>query len=161
MHTKIQNIRYAVVSISDSRYMEKLRGLTVEDGSGILLRDELNAEIYELIPDNPKMIKGLIEHIIDYSDVECIVLTGGTGLSNRDNTSEVVNELYDKKLEGFSIVFHKLSYDEVQFSTILSRASAGIYNKKLIYSLPGSINACKTGLKIIKQESGHILGHIE
>ena len=109
---------------------------------------------YHMIPDNKFMLKGLIDHFIDYCEVDCIVITGGTGLTKRDTTPEVLKEIYEKELDGFKIIYHKLSYDEVGFSTILSRASAGSYKGKIIFSLPGSLNACKTGVEIIKKETG-------
>ncbi|ABR54700.1 molybdenum cofactor synthesis domain [Methanococcus vannielii SB] len=161
MHEEISNIKYAVITVSDSRFNDFLSGNKFEDKSGEFLKNELRAEIYFLIPDNKLMLKGLINHISEYCGVDCIVITGGTGLTKRDNTPEVLKEIYEKELEGFKIIFHKLSYDEVGFSTILSRASAGTYQEKIIFSLPGSLNACKTAVQIIKKETGHILGHLK
>ncbi|HIP16546.1 MAG TPA: MogA/MoaB family molybdenum cofactor biosynthesis protein, partial [Methanothermococcus okinawensis] len=68
--------------------------------------------------------------------------------------------MFQKELNGFSVLFHNLSYKEVKYATILSRTTAGIYRGKVIYALPGSLNACKTALPIIKEETGHILKHI-
>ncbi|WP_459201322.1 MogA/MoaB family molybdenum cofactor biosynthesis protein [Methanococcus sp. CF] len=161
MHERISEIKYAVITVSDSRFNEKIAGTEITDKSGDFLKSELNAKIYHLIPDNKLMLEGLIEHIIEFTDVDSIVITGGTGLSKRDITADVVKNLYEKELDGFKVVFHNLSYGEVKYSTILSRASAGIYKGKVIYSLPGSINACKTALDIIKTETGHIIGHIQ
>ncbi|EHP86680.1 MogA/MoaB family molybdenum cofactor biosynthesis protein [Methanotorris formicicus] len=160
MHKGIDNVKYGVITVSDSRYNEMLKGDKVEDKSGELLKNELNAIFHALIPDNKDMIKGIIDHVIDFFDVDCIVITGGTGISKRDNTSDVLKEIFEKELEGFKIIFHKISYDEVGEATILSRSTAGIYRGRVIYALPGSVNACKTGLKIIKKETGHILRHV-
>ncbi|MBA2861451.1 MogA/MoaB family molybdenum cofactor biosynthesis protein [Methanococcus maripaludis] len=161
MHERISDIKYAVITVSDSRFNEKIAGTEITDKSGDFLRDELNAKIYHLIPDNKMMLEGLIEHIVEFTDVNSIVITGGTGLSKRDNTADVVKGMYEKELDGFKIIFHNLSYGEVKYSTVLSRASAGIYKEKIIYSIPGSINACKTALDIIKTETSHIIGHIK
>ncbi|WP_456375164.1 MogA/MoaB family molybdenum cofactor biosynthesis protein [Methanocaldococcus sp.] len=160
MHKRIENIKYAVITVSDSRYNNLIMGKDVNDESGNLLKKELNAEIYTIIPDNKNMIKGIIEHIIESFDVDCIVLTGGTGIAKRDVTVDALKEIIEKEIDGFKILFQKLSYEEVGFSSMLSRAMAGIYKGKIIYALPGSVNACKTALKIIKEETGHILGHI-
>ncbi|WP_456372071.1 MogA/MoaB family molybdenum cofactor biosynthesis protein [Methanocaldococcus sp.] len=160
MHKRIENIKYAVITVSDSRYNNLIVGKDVNDESGNLLKKELNAEIYTIIPDNKNMIKGIIEHITESFDVDCIVLTGGTGIAKRDVTVDVLKEIVEKEIDGFKILFQKLSYEEVGFSSMLSRAMAGIYKGKIIYALPGSVNACKTALKIIKEETGHILGHI-
>ncbi|CAB3288875.1 putative molybdopterin adenylyltransferase [Methanocaldococcus lauensis] len=160
MHKRIENIKYAVVTVSDSRYNNLIMGKDVSDVSGNLLKKELNAEIYTIIPDNKNMIKGIIEHITESFDVDCIVLTGGTGIAKRDVTVDALKEIIEKEIDGFKILFQKLSYEEVGFSSMLSRAMAGIYKGKIIYALPGSVNACKTALKIIKEETGHILGHL-
>ena len=152
MHKGLENVKYAVITVSDSRFNELLSGKNVDDKSGNYLRDELNAQYYALIPDNKDMLKGLINHIIDFFDIDSIVITGGTGISNRDNTPDVLRELFEKELDGFKIVFHNLSYNEVGYATVLSRATAGIYRNKIIYALPGSLNACKTAMNIIKKE---------
>ncbi|ACV24028.1 MogA/MoaB family molybdenum cofactor biosynthesis protein [Methanocaldococcus fervens] len=157
---KIEDIKFAVVTVSDSRYNSLIKGEKIEDKSGNLLKHELNAKIYTIIPDNKNMIKGIVEHIVESFDVDCIVFTGGTGIAERDVTIEALKEIFEKELDGFKIIFQKLSYEEVGFSAILSRATAGIYKGKIIYALPGSVNACKTALKIIKEETGHILGHL-
>jgi molybdenum cofactor biosynthesis protein B len=160
MHKRIKDIRYAVVTVSDSRYNDLIKGMEVDDKSGNLLKEELNAKIYAIIPDNKNMIKGIVEHIVESFDIDCIVFTGGTGIAERDVTVEALKEIIEKELDGFKIIFQKLSYEEVGFSAMLSRAMAGIYKGKVIYALPGSTNACKTALKIIKEETGHILGHL-
>jgi molybdenum cofactor biosynthesis protein B len=160
MHKRIKDIKYAVVTVSDSRYNNLIEGKDIDDKSGKLLKEELNAKIYTIVPDNKNMIKGVIEHIVESFDIDCIVLTGGTGIANRDVTIEAIGEIVEKELDGFKIIFQRLSYEEVGFSAMLSRAMAGIYKGKIIYALPGSVNACKTALKIIKEETGHILGHL-
>ena len=160
MHKRIKDIKYAVVTVSDSRYNNLIEGKDIDDKSGKLLKEELNAKIYTIVPDNKNMIKGVIEHIVESFDIDCIVLTGGTGIARRDVTIEALKEIVEKELDGFKIIFQKLSYEEVGFSAMLSRAMAGIYKGKIIYALPGSVNACKTALKIIKEETGHILGHL-
>ncbi|AEH06068.1 MogA/MoaB family molybdenum cofactor biosynthesis protein [Methanothermococcus okinawensis] len=160
MHKGLDNVKYAVITVSDSRFNELLCGKDIEDKSGDYLRNELKAQYYALIPDNRDMLKGLINHIIDFFDIDCIVITGGTGISNRDNTPDVLSELFEKELYGFKIAFHNLSYNEVGYATVLSRATAGIYRNKVIYALPGSLNACKTAINIIKKETGHIIRHL-
>ena len=160
MHGKIENIIYGVITVSDSRFNKLISGEDVEDRSGSFLREELKAKYYVLIPDNRDILKGAIDHLIDFTDVDCIVITGGTGISPRDNTPDVLKEMFHKELTGFSVLFHNLSYREVKYATLLSRTTAGIYRDRVIYALPGSLNACKTALPIIKEETGHILKHI-
>ncbi len=160
MHRRIENIRYAIITVSDSRYKNLIEGKEVDDKSGEFLKKELNANIKIIIPDDKNMIIGAINFLIDNYDVDAIVLTGGTGIDKKDVTVEALKEIIEKEIEGFKIIFQILSYEEVGFRCLLSRAFAGIYRKKVIFSLPGSINACKVGVKIIKEECGHILGHI-
>ena len=74
-------------------------------------------------------------------------------------TVETVEKLFDKKMEGFGELYRQESYKEIGLSSILSRATAGVYKKTLIFSLPGSPNAVKTGLKIIIDELPHIVFH--
>ncbi len=165
MHNKNnENINYGIITVSDSRYKLLLENKyeEINDKSGEYIKKELNNSVkaYNLIPDNKDILKGTIDHFIDFCNINCIIITGGTGISNRDNTPDILNKLYNKELPGFKIIFHKLSYNEIGLSTILSRSSAGIYKNTLIYSIPGSLGACKTALPIIKSETGHILNHL-
>lgn len=114
MHERISDVRYAVITVSDSRFNEIISGHDITDKSGEFLKDELGAKIYHLIPDSKTMLEGLIEHIIEFTDVDSIVITGGTGLSKRDITADVVKSMYEKELDGFKIIFHNLSYGEVK-----------------------------------------------
>jgi len=163
MHKGLETVKYAIITVSDSRFNKFITindNEDIDDKSGDYLKDELNATVYVLIPDNKDILKGTIDHLIDYFNIDCIVITGGTGISNRDNTPDVLKNLFDKELDGFKIVFHTMSYNEVGYATVLSRSTAGIYRNKIIYAIPGSLNACKTAIKIIKDQTGHILKHL-
>lgn len=163
MHKGIENVKYAIITVSDSRF-NKFISINdkneIDDKSGNYLKKELNSTAHILIPDNKDILKGTIDHLIDYFDIDCIVITGGTGISSRDNTIDVLKNLFEKELDGFKIIFHTMSYNEIGYATILSRSTAGIYRNKVIYAVPGSLNACKTALKIIKDQTGHILKHL-
>ena len=97
--------------------------------------------------------------IIDGIDV--IITNGGTGLDSRDITVETVESLFEKKLDGFGEIFRAVSYEEIGSAALLSRATAGIYKKTLIISMPGSPNAVKTALRIIIDELPHIVHHVK
>ena len=85
--------------------------------------------------------------------VEAIVTTGGTGITGRDVTPEAVEPLFDKKLDGFSVVFHLVSYQSVGLSTLQSRATAGIVKGVFVFCLPGSNGAVKDGwVKVISAQ---------
>ncbi|WP_423792933.1 MogA/MoaB family molybdenum cofactor biosynthesis protein [Methanocaldococcus indicus] len=161
MHRVLKNINYGIITVSTSRYKNLIENKSFTDESGKFLKDEFNAKVHLLVPDNEEMIIGAIKFIVEeYEDIDCIILTGGTGLAKKDITVEALKRLVEKEIEGFKILFCMLSFEDVGTRAMLSRAFAGIYKDKVIFSLPGSVNACKLGAKLIKKEIGHILGHV-
>lgn len=145
-----------IITLSDSRKSKK------EDLSGQYLAEEINKK-YELfsrviIPDEKDELITAIENMISFN-IDVILTTGGTGLSSRDITVETVEKLFDKKIDGFGEIFRHKSYEEIKSGALLSRATAGIYKKTTIFSMPGSPNAVKTGLKIIIDELLHLVKH--
>jgi molybdopterin adenylyltransferase len=76
-------------------------------------------------------------------DIDVVITTGGTGFTGRDVTPEALEPLFEKRMDGFSEVFHRLSYDKIGTSTIQSRATGGVANATFIFVLPGSPGACK------------------
>ena len=96
--------------------------------------------------------------MLDHSEVQAIITSGGTGVSHRDVTVETLTPLLDKQLDGFGELFRNLSYQEIGTSSILSRAMAGTARGKVVISLPGSLGATKLALeKIILPEIGHMV----
>jgi molybdenum cofactor biosynthesis protein B len=92
------------------------------------------------------------------SDVDAVVTTGGTGISGRDTTYEVVERMIEKRLDGFGEIFRMLSYEEIGAAAVLSRAVAGAVGTKLVASLPGSRNAVRLGMeKLLVPEIAHIV----
>ena len=76
-------------------------------------------------------------------DIEAVITTGGTGFTGRDVTPEALEPLFDKRMDGFSALFHRISYDKIGTSTIQSRATAGLVRQTFVFVLPGSTGACK------------------
>ena len=153
-----KDITCGIITLSDSRKSEKL------DLSGKYIAEEIESR-YELkskalIPDEKDDLKNCIEDMIS-QNIDVILTTGGTGLDTRDITVECVEELFDKKLDGFGELFRAKSYEEIGASALLSRATAGIYKKTVIFSMPGSPNAVKTALNIIIDELPHIVHHVK
>jgi molybdenum cofactor biosynthesis protein B len=105
------------------------------------------------------LINEIEAYVLDGIDV--ILTTGGTGLDTRDITVETVESLFEKKIDGFGELFRAKSFEEIGSSALLSRATAGIYKKTLIFSMPGSPNAVKTELGIIIDELPHIVHHVK
>jgi molybdenum cofactor biosynthesis protein B len=135
-------LKIAVMTVSDSRSDET-------DTSGKTLVDRLLAAGHDLaekciVPDNVYQIRAIISRWVADSVIQVVMTTGGTGLTGRDGTPEAVRVLLDKEIEGFGEVFRTISYEEIQTSTIQSRALAGVANGTYIFCLPGSRGACKT-----------------
>jgi molybdenum cofactor biosynthesis protein B len=133
----------AVMTISDSRDR-------AGDTSGDLLAERIVAAGHELraravVRDDRDAIQAHARSWMDEAAVDVIVSTGGTGLTRRDVAPEAFRELFDRELEGFSVLWHLISYETVGVSTMQSRACAGIAGNTVIYVLPGSNGACRDG----------------
>lgn len=136
-------VRIAVLTVSDTRDEES-------DTSGATLAERVARDGHVLVArgwakDSVADIRSQVRHWIDSGDVDVILTTGGTGLTGRDVTPEALRDLFDKELEGFSVVFHQVSYESVGLSTLQSRACAGVAKGVFIFALPGSGGACKDG----------------
>ena len=162
LHKKKAPIKVScgVITLSD-RFSKDKEG-EEKDLSGKYLKEELSkkydVDAYAIIPDEMDTLKNTIEEMID-DGIEVIITTGGTGLESRDITIETIEPLFEKEIKGFGEIFRAISYKELGAGSLLSRASAGIYRKTMIFAMPGSPNAVKTGLGIIIDELGHLKKH--
>ncbi len=135
-------LKIAILVVSDTR-------TEADDSSGTTLltrATQAGHQVLEkkIVPDNLYQIRAIISHWIADAEVNVILTTGGTGVTGRDGTPEAVIPLLDKQLDGFGEVFRMFSYQEIQTSTIQSRALAGVANGTYIFCLPGSAGACRT-----------------
>ncbi|MBQ6627284.1 MAG: MogA/MoaB family molybdenum cofactor biosynthesis protein [Methanobrevibacter sp.] len=153
-----KEITCGVITLSDSRKSKKA------DLSGEYISNEIESRYTlngrSLIPDEKDDLINAIEDMIS-DDIDVILTTGGTGLDSRDITVETVESLFEKKLDGFGEIFRMKSYEEIGSAALLSRATAGIYKKSIIFSMPGSPNAVKTALNIIIDELPHFVHHVK
>ena len=136
-------LNISVVTVSDTRTQQ-----TDESGSVLVKRvAEFGHKVYskEIIPDDVYELRAVISRLIADTNVQAIILTGGTGFTERDNTQLAIEVLFDTHIDGFGELFRNLSYNEIGTSTIQSRAFAGLANGTIIFCLPGSPGACKTG----------------
>jgi molybdenum cofactor biosynthesis protein B len=146
----------AIITVSDTRSIET-------DYSGRLLKQLLLnsghlAKVYVIVKDEPTKIQEQLRQLAQRSDLDAFVLSGGTGIAPRDTTYDVVEGLLEKKLPGFGELFRFFSYQEVGSRAIASRAVAGVYRNKLVFSLPGSTNAVKLATeKLILPELVHLI----
>ena len=136
-------VRIAVLTVSDTRTMET-------DTSGAVLAQRLqdaghNLTDRKIIKDDPPAIRACARAWIDDPDVDVVITTGGTGLTGRDVTPEAITPLFEKTIDGFSVIFHQVSFQSVGLSTLQSRAVAGLANGTFIFCLPGSNGAVKDG----------------
>jgi molybdenum cofactor biosynthesis protein B len=134
-------VRIAVLTVSDSRQLS-------DDKSGSLLADRVMDAGHELadraiVRDDVEQIRAQVRRWIADPRIDAVITTGGTGLTGRDVTPEAIRPLFEKEIDGFSVVMHMLSFEKVGTSTIQSRALAGVAGGTYIFCLPGSPGACK------------------
>ena len=141
-------LNIAILTLSDTRSLEN-------DTSGDYLQSQFLLDHHlqdrKLCKDNKYLIRALVSEWIANPQIQVILLTGGTGFYSTDVTPEAIQPLFDREVPGFGEMFRYISHTEIGMSTIQSRAIAGIANKTLIFSLPGSSGACRTAWE-------HIIG---
>lgn len=134
-------LKIAVLTVSDTR------GLN-DDRSGDTLVDRLTKAGHQLaarsvVTDDVEKIRAQVRAWVEDPCVDAIITTGGTGFTGRDVTPEAIEPLFEKRMEGFSTIFHTISFPKIGTSTIQSRATAGVAGATYIFVLPGSPGACK------------------
>jgi molybdenum cofactor biosynthesis protein B len=140
-----------ILTISDTRSLD-------DDKSGSYLSTAVveaghHCSDHQIVRDDIYAIRASLSNWIADPAVQVIITTGGTGFTGRDSTPEAVVVLLDKEISGFGELFRQISYDDIGSSTIQSRALGGLANGTLIFSLPGSTNAVRTGWeKIIRNQ---------
>lgn len=154
-----KNIRCFVLTISDSKNPET-------DTSGSLIRELLEKAGHTvvgaaIVKDEPPEVQSMIRSQWADPQVQVIIMTGGTGITSRDSTLEAVEAMLDKRLPGFGELFRFLSYQEIGPAAMLSRAQAGTSQGRIVFSLPGSPNACRLALeRLIIPELGHLVREV-
>lgn len=134
-------LNIAVLTVSDTRALD-------DDKSGATLAERLTAAGHKLatrniVPDDVERIQGQVKIWIADPNIDVVITTGGTGFTGRDVTPEALEPLFEKRMDGFSEVFHRISYDKIGTSTIQSRATGGVVNATFVFALPGSPGACR------------------
>ncbi|QLG61500.1 MogA/MoaB family molybdenum cofactor biosynthesis protein [Halorarum salinum] len=153
----LETVGYAVVTVSSSRSIEDDPAgdaivAAVEDAG-----DELVTR--ELVRDDYDGVQGAINNLVDRDDVDCVVTTGGTGVTPDDVTVEAVDPLFDKRLPGFGELFRAMSREEIGTMVVATRATAGVADGVPVFCLPGSENAALLGAEgIIAPEAPHLAG---
>lgn len=149
-------VNCAVITVSDTRTPET-------DGSGALISRLLSDRGHRvvssrIVKDDPDVVRDAVTENARDPDVQAVILNGGTGISKRDGTYEVVSGLLQKRLDGFGELFRYLSYLEIGAAAMMSRAIAGTHGGKIVISIPGSEAAVRLAMeKLILPELGHLV----
>lgn len=144
-------LNIAVLTVSDTRNEDT-------DTSGRYLQNAVVEAGHQLatskiVIDDVYLLRAVMSEWIVNPSIHVVLVTGGTGFTDRDSTPEALSVLFDKKIEGFGELFRAISFEEIGTSTVQSRAFAGLANHTAIFCMPGSTGACKTAWhKIIEQQ---------
>ncbi len=148
---KFLALKVAVLTISDTRDFDS-------DTSGQYLVEQVQEAGHivatrSLVIDDIYLLRARVSQWIAEPEINVVITTGGTGFTTRDSTPEALEPLFDKQIDGFGELFRQLSYDDIGTSTVQSRAVGGMANNTVIFCLPGSTGACRTGWeKILKEQ---------
>lgn len=148
-----------VITCSDSRTRDT-------DTSGKLICRLLKSQghsivDYQILKDEPADITNYLEQAVQQPSSHIIIINGGTGISRRDSTFEAVHKFLEKRLDGFGELFRYLSYKDIGSAAMLSRATAGIRGRHVIFSIPGSQGAVQLAMeKLILPEMSHLVGEL-
>ena len=151
-----QSVRCFIVTVSDTR-------TDATDTSGRAIADLLTMAGHivvgrAIVKDDPDLVRGMLERQLAGADVQAIVTTGGTGITTRDSTYEVVSAMLQKRLDGFGELFRMLSFQAIGPAAMMSRACAGIAAGHIIVSLPGSEAAVRLAMeRLLIPELGHLV----
>ena len=153
-------IKCAVITVSDTRSPDTDKtGQLIEQ---LLLEAGHVVQVYTIVADQPTAIQAYLQQLGRRGDVEAVIVNGGTGIAPRDTTYEALHSLLEKTLPGFGELFRFLSYQEIGSRALASRAVAGVYQGKLVFSLPGATAAVKLALEqLILPELVHLVGLVK
>lgn len=140
-----QPISVSTLTMSDTRTAE-------DDEGGALLGDLLRAAgfvvvSHAILREEPEALRAAVLEMCNAGSVDAIVITGGTGIAPRDRTIEALTPLFQKTLDGFGEAFRRLSWDQIGARSILSRATAGVLEGRVVIALPGSPKAIRLAVE--------------
>ncbi len=157
-----KNLRVAVITVSDSRAAAMREGRD-EDISGRIVERELrkagHSSTRVIIPDDENQIEEKLRESISDPKVDVVITTGGTGITSRDKTVDVALSLFEKDIPGFGETLRRMGYERVGGPGILTRATAGLINRKPVFCLPGAPNAVEVAMELILPDLGHLVKH--
>jgi molybdenum cofactor biosynthesis protein B len=151
-----RSVRCFIVTVSDTR-------TETTDASGRAIADLLTAAGHvvagrTIVKDEAELVRGTLERQLASADVQAIITAGGTGITARDSTYEVVTGLLQKRLDGFGELFRMLSFEQIGPAAMMSRACAGLVAGHIVISLPGSEAAVRLAMeRLVIPELGHLI----
>ena len=154
-----RSVTLGIITVSTTRAL-------IDDNSGQWIREQAeklghSVVFHQVIPDDAEKIAATLNDVIKEPGPQVILLSGGTGITDKDVTIEAVSPLFTKELSAFGPLFAKLSMEEIGSAAIMSRATAGVIGSTVVFCMPGSLNACKLACsKLIFPELGHLVKHI-
>ncbi len=148
-------VTLAIVTVSDSRTPETDKNKHYIEARMRELKHIVAA--YRLIKDEPDQVEQTLDELCRLPDVQIVLFNGGTGISPRDTTYDVISRKLEKTLPGFGEIFRVISYMDIGAAAMLSRATAGVYRNTIVFSMPGSSNAVQTAMeRLIIPELNHL-----
>ena len=151
-----KSVRCFVLTVSDTR-------TEATDTSGHAIASLLASAGHAvagraIVKDDPALVRDAINRQLANADVQAVITTGGTGITSRDSTYEAIAAMLQKRLDGFGELFRMLSYHEIGSAAMMSRACAGLVDRRIVISLPGSENAVRLAMqRLIVPELGHLV----
>lgn len=152
-------VKVGIITVSTTRTL-------ADDKSGRWISKRAKKEGHEVvfhnvIPDETETITSTVLDVIRDYEPQVLLLTGGTGISSKDVTIEAIRPMFKKELTAFGPLFAQLSFEEIDSAALLSRATAGVIGKTILFCMPGSLKACKLACKaLIFPELGHLVKHV-
>ena len=155
----LKKVKVGIVAVSSTRTL-------ANDKSGRWISKRAKKEghevvLHRVVPDETGIITKTVHETISDYGAQVILVTGGTGISNKDVTIEAVLPLFKKELTAFGPLFAQLSFEQIDSAALLSRATAGVVGETVVFCMPGSLKACQLACKaLIFPELGHLVKHI-
>lgn len=151
-----ESVCCAVITVSDTRNVENDRG-----GQTIVeLLEAAGHQMLErrIVPDEPEQLQAATAELVGLAAIEVVLITGGTGISTRDQTPDAIDQMLTKQLPGYGELFRMLSYQEIGPAAMLSRAAGGLIGQKVVLTMPGSPAAVRLAMeKLILPEIAHLV----
>jgi molybdenum cofactor biosynthesis protein B len=155
-----KHVSIGIITVSTTRAL-------ADDKSGKWMSEQAAKQGHEIvyhqvIPDDADTIASTVQKVIQEEKPNVLLLTGGTGITNKDVTIEAVSPMFSKELTAFGSLFAQFSNEEIDSAAILSRATGGVIENTIVFCMPGSLNACKLACnRLIFPELGHLVKHIK